>query len=353
MSLKSVSIKILELGRLLKYRKKFVYAQTYYPEYKMKSRFKICLEQISEVLKYNWPNLYYFVYGFDVKQNHDDYLAYKPFMLKRDKLNSPAPYSYICLLRDKSLFTIFGEHFNMPVVSNLAEIQRVEELNGLLKRCNNLFLKPTDSMCGNGTMSVTLVGEKYEVDGSLCSYEELSRRVGRLLLQSPLIVQKLLKNHRDINRIYSKSINTIRIVTVNPKYSNNPVDIVVLGTLLRIGANGSVIDNWAKGGLVVGINPEDGSLMKYGFYKPGYGTKTKEHPDMKFKFEGFKIPYYEDVIRKCKNFHSKLDKIHSIGWDVAITDDGPLFIEANDNWELGFVQVCFGGIKQQFDDLFK
>ena len=352
MFLKSNRVKILELGRLVKYRKKFVYAQTYYPEYKMKSRFKIYFEQIREVLKYNWPNLYYFVYGFDVKQDNDDYLAYKPFMLKRDKLNSPAPYSYICLLRDKLLFTIVGKHFDMPVVSNLAQIHCIEELNVLLKKYDSLFLKPTDSMCGKGTLSVALVGGKYQINNNFCSYEELSQRVGQLLLQTPLIAQKLLKNHRDINCIYSKSINTLRIITVNPQYSDNPVDIVVLGTLLRIGVNDSVIDNWAKGGLVVGIKA-DGRLMKYGFYKPGYGTKTEEHPNTKFKFEGFEIPYYEEAITRCKNFHSKFDKIHSIGWDVAITDDGPLFIEANDNWELGFVQVCCGGIKQQFDNLFK
>lgn len=207
-------------------------------------------------------------------------------------------------------------------------------------------------MCGNGTISVSRVGEEYEVDNVPCSYEDLLLRVERLLLKTPLIVQELLKNHRNINSIYPKSINTLRIVTVNPQNSDKPENIVILGSLLRIGANNSVIDNWAKGGLVVGIN-SNGRLMKYGFYKPGYGTKTEEHPDTKFKFEGFEIPCYEEAIMKCKDFHSKLNTIHSIGWDVAITDKGPIFIEANDNWELGFIQVCFGGIKQQFDTLFK
>ena len=40
-----------------------------------------------------------------------------------------------------------------------------------------------------------------------------------------------------------------------------------------------------------------------------------------------------------------LDSIYSVGWDIAITENGPLFIEGNDNWELQAIQRTHGGLK--------
>lgn len=156
----------------------------------------------------------------------------------------------------------------------------------------------------------------------------------------------------DTSDIYSKSINTIRVWSVNPNHSSNINDVVIVGALLRVGARDSIIDNWAQGGLVVGVD-KNGTLMKYGYYKPGYGTKTEIHPDTLIKFEGIEIPYYRDIINTVKQFHSKLYSIHSVGWDVAITEEGPLFIEGNDDYELGFFQTCFGGMKNQMKTFFR
>ena len=52
------------------------------------------------------------------------------------------------------------------------------------------------------------------------------------------------------------------------------------------------------------------------------------------------------------SFHEKLGDIHSIGWDIAITKDGPIFIEGNDNWELSLMQACNGGLKGEFEEFF-
>ena len=35
---------------------------------------------------------------------------------------------------------------------------------------------------------------------------------------------------------------------------------------------------------------------------------------------------------------------HSIGWDIAITKDGPMFIEGNDRWEVSMIQAVHGGM---------
>ena len=47
-----------------------------------------------------------------------------------------------------------------------------------------------------------------------------------------------------------------------------------------------------------------------------------------------------------------LKDIHSIGWDIAIGKDGPVFIEGNDNWEINGPQVGNRGLKKEFEEYF-
>lgn len=157
------------------------------------------------------------------------------------------------------------------------------------------------------------------------------------------VVQKCLRNHPAINRIYPGSINTIRLVTIKDPSTNNAEPFAAI---LRIGAHGHQVDNWAMGGLAIKIN-SDGTLATEAFYKPGYGTKTNTHPDTEVTFDKIKIPFYEECKALCCEFHQKL-AIHSIGWDVAITPDGPVIIEGNDNWEISLMQVPCGPLRTKF-----
>jgi histone deacetylase complex regulatory component SIN3 len=112
------------------------------------------------------------------------------------------------------------------------------------------------------------------------------------------------------------------------------------------------VDNWAVGGLAIGIDVENESLHKYGFYKPGYGTKALEHPNSGIVFDGYKIPFLQQAIEQAKNLHSFLPGVHSIGWDIAIGENGPIIIEGNDNWEISLVQICSHGLQKEFDNYF-
>lgn len=157
------------------------------------------------------------------------------------------------------------------------------------------------------------------------------------------IVQKCLSNHPAIDKIYPNSINTIRLVTTKNPATN---EVEPLAAILRIGAHGNVVDNWAMGGLAIKIN-EDASLASEAYYKPGFGTKTKTHPDTNVVFDKVKVPFYKESVDLCCKFHKKLG-IHSIGWDVAITPEGPVLIEGNDNWEISLMQVPCGPLKSNF-----
>lgn len=122
-------------------------------------------------------------------------------------------------------------------------------------------------------------------------------------------------------------------------------DVIPFGAIIRIAKEGAYVDNWAKGGIAVGINMDNGTLKSIGIIKPPYGTSTFEHPNTHVKFEGFEIPFYKEAEQLAVSLHKKLYRCHSVGWDIAITESGPCFIEANGLWEISLIQAANGGLK--------
>ena len=61
----------------------------------------------------------------------------------------------------------------------------------------------------------------------------------------------------------------------------------------------------------------------------------------------------DGIVSLAEKLHEKLSSIRVIGWDIAITSDGPVFIEGNDNPEISGLQTVNGGLKQTILGLLK
>lgn len=156
------------------------------------------------------------------------------------------------------------------------------------------------------------------------------------------IIQRKVDQHKKLSRLNPCAINTLRIVTIC-KGGNS----FLFSCLLRVGTKETGnVDNWAAGGYAINVK-NDGCLAEFGFQKPIYGKRSSTHPDTKVKFAEFAVPYYKEAIELCLKAHKNLFNIHSIGWDVCITQDGPCFIEGNDNWEISLHQGCCGPLKAE------
>ncbi len=61
---------------------------------------------------------------------------------------------------------------------------------------------------------------------------------------------------------------------------------------------------------------------------------------------------FVEVKRQLVYRHSMLSPMYSVGWDIAIGEEGPVFIEGNDNWEINGPQACNGGMRKEFEEYF-
>tara|TARA_R110000868_G_scaffold193351_1_gene438219 strand:- start:14767 stop:15804 length:1038 start_codon:yes stop_codon:yes gene_type:complete len=200
------------------------------------------------------------------------------------------------------------------------------------KHPKRIFIKLCESMGGKGVYSITPSIPKNECDILWSNIEKDS-----------FIFQEALEQHEDLSTIFPHSINTLRIET----YLTRNGSIEILGGMIRFGCGESVIDNLSAGGLFVPINMDEGTLMEKGITNLLTGAHNYScHPTTNFVFLNFKIPFFKETIDLCKKF-AQIIPNKLIGWDVAITPNGPVIIEGNHNPGLLSTEFSYKGFKNK------
>lgn len=334
--------------------------KSYYPELPSCPVWKNFLFQVGQIMKYGRRNDYYFMYGLDVKSKEErkQYVNFKQFFDRITYLNIGRNMNNSsCILRNKLYFDIFAKGIgvrspkikayyaqgNMFIWKKEFVKSSFEDL--LTLGDGELFCKEIEGECGAGIFILKIEGDKLLKNGKEMSIQKLQSIIG----QSDYLFQEVAKQHSKMSEMYPESLNTIRLITVR---SLKDGQLHLLPSILRIGANGNYVDNTSQGGIAVGFDLETGRLHQYGFQKPQFGLRLESHPDTHLKFSDFTIPFIKEVEEQALHFHSMLKDIQSIGWDVAIGPEGPIFIEGNDNWEINGPQVGNHGLRKEFEDYF-
>jgi hypothetical protein len=265
--------------------------------------------------------------------NYKNYISTSQYykLIYSDKVQNEF---FVNILENKLLFSFFcknnvlpipklisfnsGKHFywnqKSKTINSTSEL--VDFFNNIFSTSNisNIFIKRQKNKGGTGIFYL----EKDDL-------EEQIKKIGPDLLSGSFIHQKTLMQHEKVNEIYEKSINSIRFDTCQDK-NNKPQ---LLGAVMRFGCGGNFIDNRSKGGFFVSIDDASGCLLEKGYGQMGFGgMELSKHPDTQFIFKGFRIPFYEEskqLALEASNVIS--NKI--IGWDIAITPNGPIIIEGN------------------------
>lgn len=373
--------KIKKMLSSIRHLNRYVNQKSYYPEDLHKSKNEIIRDQIRSILKYGEAEPFYYLYGFDRKSANKDFMSqyitpYDEFESKINLNNKRKPYSSAqkgynvnqclhgrTLTANKYYFGTILEKLGYPVPRMLCFISRGEikylinkdrseyvdgdvrtVLADFLKCDMDAFCKPAGGQLGQGIFSLKVSEGKIFVAGK----ETKSDDTIDLLLSNDYLVQDRLVQHEALKRLNDSCFNTIRLQTVQTPEG----DIIPFGPVLRIGKKGCEVDNWAKGGICVGIDMNTGKLMDKGFLKPAYGTVVTKHPDSGIVFEGYEIPFFKEAVKVACSAHSQLFHSHSIGWDIAITPNGPAFIEANGLWEISLIQAAHGGLKKEIERYF-
>ncbi len=184
-------------------------------------------------------------------------------------------------------------------------------LAALCEGQTQLIGKPLEGSSGQGIQKYT---EKDWQAGTESFLETLkSDGIG--------ILEEIVVQHPAMAALCPTSVNTCRIATLLGDKQQG-----IVYAFLRIG-NGKVMDNVDCGGMAARIDLDSGKLLTVGADKQG-NTFT-HHPMTGTAIVGFTIPYWEEAKAMCLKAAQKVPQMRFVAWDVAITPDGPTFIEGN------------------------
>ena len=149
-----------------------------------------------------------------------------------------------------------------------------------------------------------------------------------------------MKNIPDLSEIYPWSVNSFRILT----YFVPGLGAKAIYSILKLGNNNAFTDNAHTGGIYVRIDPESGVLDEIAYDEDLF--EYQRHPATGYEFRGRRINGINKVVEIAETLGNKLPNLAFIGWDIALTPDGPVVLEGNSSPGLTIIQRTHGGMKK-------
>lgn len=218
----------------------------------------------------------------------------------------------------------FNEKFKDYIGRECLDLETAtdEDIKNFYNTRKKIFAKMKDLSCGIGCELMKT--EDFEDAEAFLAY---SKEKGFATIED------VIENHPDIAKIYPFSVNTMRMITlVDAKGKAH-----CIFSVFKMGINGRVVDNY---GLHGPVDIETGEFL----YPAHSGDTTAgihytEHPYSNTPLLGYKVPFMKEAVEMVERAALEVPSMRYVGWDVAITPNGPAIIEGNnycahDFWQL-------------------
>jgi len=267
-------------------------------------------------LKYNISILDYFYFKFyQLSNSEKETYAGTGFMYEYQLLMNPN--SKRNILENKLLFLEKYSKFILHKYCSKKEFLSDDLIAKKLlnNKSNKIVLKSSDGQCGEGIDIINL---------DKISKEKLIVKLNKTKND---LIEEYIVQHDELMKLSPSGLNTIRIFT----QLNKKDEVEILGTRLRITVN-SYVDNLAAGNIAAPINEKTGIVEGPAVYSDIAKHDETKHPITGIEIVGFQVPYWSESMQMVKEAALLYPQNRSIGWDVAITNDGPELLEGNHNW---------------------
>ena len=278
-------------------------------------------------------NLFHFV-GKSQKLR-DTYVTFDYSQHLFKTLNDP---DHLILFNDKLSFNkIFKDYLGRDFL-DIGEAS-YDDFVAFCQGKDRIFAKPNDSCSGKGIYRNFSLDETTDLK-ELYDY----------LKENHLFVEDSILQHEQMSLLHPSSINTVRITTVLDQ--NDQAHVMY--ALQRIGIGDMSVDNVGSGGIYTVLS-EEGKIIH-----PCWSDKTittyTEHPTSGMPLIGFQVPYFKEALQLCKKAAQVEKQIRYVGWDIAISNKGPIIVEGNplpgyDMPQNYFVTGKDSGLKPAFEEI--
>ncbi len=243
---------------------------------------------------------------------------------------------------------------------SLATVETAEQwCDRLEKAPDQLFVKLIDGTWGIDAFVAQRKDNQWHYAGNSGSavtfFDFLKQREQSVGRKMGWIVQPLIEADESLKAITSpRALPTIRVNTCLVDGQAR-----LLFAALRIPVGDNFTDNFshgASGNIIAPIDMDTGRLGK------ASGSLSKRwpnivdvpvHPDTGVTIEGQSIAMWNDVLDLVERGQKSLPALSTLGWDITVTDNGPLIVETNATYDVDLIQVAHRrGVGPQLKEAF-
>ena len=184
------------------------------------------------------------------------------------------------------------------------------------------------------------------VDAS--SWQDTEKEVQGLLEKNPdgFVAEELIVQCKEMADLNPSSINTVRITTARKLDGTLHI---IKRPFIRIGQGGRCVDNGGNGGIIAAIDYETG-IIKEAIDEAM--NRYIVHPDTGKTILGYQIPRWEEARQLVAQLSDVFTEMRYCGWDLALTDQGWVMVEANSKGLfIGFQLPTQEGCREEFERL--
>ena len=284
----------------------------------------------------------YFDYRLFLKERwpqRKEYLYYDELWSLLAWLNNELGPEDAADVSDKRRFYERASRAGLPIIPVLAEFDRgviVQHRAPPEYPTSDLFSKFADRWYGEGArVWQRRTDGSYAGDGdSSLTLTELYETLRTLSFEHALILQPRVTNHRELQAVSGRGLSTVRAVTLQD--ISGLIDVAIACFRMPVGP--LVADNFASGGLACPVGLDDGRLGAAVF--KSQPNSFIAHPDTGATILGRTLPHWSEVKRLAVAAHQEFKRLPTIGWDIAIAEDGPVIVEGNSEWGTNVVQFA-------------
>jgi Sugar-transfer associated ATP-grasp len=203
----------------------------------------------------------------------------------------------------------------------------------------SLFIKLVDGMQGIGAERWVYepVTATWRRRGVRLDRDGLVRHCRARGHERPVLLQHCLENRSDLARFSTGALCTFRVLTVREAGRQAEV----MAHVFRMPRGEDDADNFHAHGIATAVDPRTGRLRPAVSGSASEGT-FDAHPETGAPIAGVSIDgCLDEAGTLACQAHERLPVPWSVGWDVALTPDGPVLIEGNPLWGTGSLQCSY------------
>jgi hypothetical protein len=190
--------------------------------------------------------------------------------------------------------------------------------------------RKTEGMLHNSSGLLVLKGSHGQIGAEVevvhCNEFTAASLVDYMKKRKFDLIEEYIVQHPELMALSPSGLNTVRIFT----HLHAGV-VEFLGARLRLSVS-SPVDNMAAGNLAAAVDIKTGTVIGSGVYSDITKQEQANHPVTGKRITGFVVPFWDDVINLAVRAALQTPENKSVGWDIAVTADGPELVEGNHNW---------------------